>query len=388
MCNTKRRRRPERHVRRGSILVLSAVLMVFMMALLAFAIDIGYMYTVRTQLQRSADASAIAGAWELLAEEARLTNGDLSEAITGARDYAGEYAGRNQVGQASPLLGETDVVVGYRQNIFDSSEPVSLLNSSRSNTVSVRVRRTVDQNGVVPLFFAPVLGFDNTSLQAEASAALITSVKGFRIPPGCENLPILPFALDMETANQIKAGGGDATSDHWTHNRETGAVSWGGDRVLEVNLYPQGTGSPGNRGTVDIGSNNNSTADISRQILEGISPQDLAHHGGALQLDADGHLPLNADTGISAGFKDELLSIRGEKRIIPIFDNLTGNGNNATYTIVGWMGVTILDVDLTGPMNQKRLIVQPACLKVKGGVPADADTSPSDFIFSPVVLVE
>ena len=62
--------------------------------------------------------------------------------------------------------------------------------------------------------------------------------------------------------------------DDWTWDQDTLSVRSGPDGKYEVNLYPQGTGSPGNRGTVDIGSSNNSTADIARQILYGVTPAD------------------------------------------------------------------------------------------------------------------
>ena len=54
------------------------------------------------------------------------------------------------------------------------------------------------------------------------------------------------------------------------------------------------------------------------------------------------------DTGISAGVKDELASIIGQTRIIPVFSSVSGNGNNATYVIVRWVGVRVMAVKLTG----------------------------------------
>ena len=93
-------------------------------------------------------------------------------------------------------------------------------------------------------------------------------------------------------------------------------------------------GSPGNRGTVDIGSSNNSTNDIARQILYGISASDLAYHGGKLEFNSCGYLILNGDTGISAGVKDELAEIKGQPRCIPVFSQVNGPGNNADYKIV------------------------------------------------------
>ena len=157
------------------------------------------------------------------------------------------------------------------------------------------------------------------------------------------------------------------------------------DDILEANLFPQGTDSPGNRGTIDIGSSNNSTSDLARQIVHGISPEDMAHMGGSLVFE-DGELLLNGDTGISAGMKDELASIIGETRCIPIFSNVSGNGNNATFTIVKFVGVRILKVKLTGSMSSKKVIIQPACIECLGLGPPTGDQK-SQFVRSPVWLI-
>ena len=106
-----------------------------------------------------------------------------------------------------------------------------------------------------------------------------------------------------------------------------------------------------------------------------------------LEFNDDGELYLNGDTGISAGFKAQLEEIKGEPRIIPIFQQVEGNGNNAEYTIVCWAGVRIMEVKLTGSNNQKRVIVQPCNITVRGGIPSTS-TSSSYFMYSPVILVE
>ena len=99
-------------------------------------------------------------------------------------------------------------------------------------------------------------------------------------------------------------------------------------------------------------------------------------------------MTLNGDTGISAGVKDELASIIGLTRIIPVFSSVSGNGNNATFTIVRWVGVRILAVKLTGAMNSKYLMVQPATVLARNVVPGDASRTWSSTIYSPVVLVK
>ncbi len=222
------------------------------------------------------------------------------------------------------------------------------------------------------------------SLQEEAIAGIIGDVKGFQTPSDGSNVDILPYALDQQTWNELIANSG---SDNYHWNNTTKQVEAGSDGLVEVNLFPQGTGSPGNRGTVDIGSPNNSTSDISRQILHGISASDLAHFGGKLEFDDTGTLSLNGDTGISAGVKDELASIMGQPRIIPIFSTVSGNGNNAQYTIVKWQGIRIMNVKLTGSMSQKNVMVQVAPVVAKGVIPSTT-TGTSKYVYSPVVLVK
>ncbi|MGN6543792.1 MAG: Tad domain-containing protein, partial [Aureliella sp.] len=157
------------------------------------------------------------------------------------------------------------------------------------------------------------------------------------------------------------------------------------DGIPEGNLYPQGTGSPGNRGTVDIGDSNNSTADIARQIKQGISSDDLVKLGKPLEICSDGTMTLNGDTGISAGVKDELASLIGKTRIVPIFSQVSGNGNNATYTVVKWVGIRVLDVKLTGSLSSKKVMIQAAPM-VCPYVTVGGSTDMSSGVFSPVVL--
>jgi hypothetical protein len=334
-------------------------------------------------VQRSADAAAMAAAWDLIADDAVFGNESNAQTDQRARATAAQYAGFNRILTNSPALAGNDVTVGYLSNPWDAGEAIDPAGSGY-NAVRVRVQRTPGQNGAIPMLFGRVLGVDETPIEAEAVAVTYANFGGFQLSAGSDtNIPILPFALDLETWAALLNGVG---SDNWTWDADTGTISPGADGVLELNLYPQGTGSPGNRGTVDIGSANNSTADIARQILEGVNASDLAYHGGKLELDESGELDLNGDTGISAGVKDELASIQGQPRIIPIFSQVVGPGNNAEYTIVQFVGVRILDVKLTGSMTSKRVIVQPAKVVTRGGIPR-SDTQHSYYVYSPVWLV-
>ena len=141
---------------------------------------------------------------------------------------------------------------------------------------------------------------------------------------------------------------------------------------------------PGNFGTVDIGSPDNSTAIISRQIVYGVNADDLAYFGGELSL-AGGPIQLNGDTGLSAAIKDDLTAIIGLERSIPLFDEVHGPGNNAWFRMVGWGGIRILHVKLTGAPWNKEVIIQPAVVVDDAGVPDAA--SASTFVYHPPRIV-
>lgn len=51
--------------RSGNILVLTALLITFLFAMVAFAVDLGYVSRTKTQLQSAVDGAALAAAIEL-----------------------------------------------------------------------------------------------------------------------------------------------------------------------------------------------------------------------------------------------------------------------------------------------------------------------------------
>jgi Flp pilus assembly protein TadG len=384
----KRRQLKPRQNRNGTIAILAAIMSIMLVGMVAFCVDIGYVLSAKEDLQRSADSAALAACWDY---GARLGKGNSNDvAASYARSTAAQYAALNRVTGSPMTLNQNasnsasgDVVFGYISDFKNSQSPFQTAGTNGYNAIQVTLHKDATENGTVPYYFARIFGLTGQSLHSTAVAGMVRDVKGFRAPGNGGNLGILPYALDLQTWNNLVANSG---TDNYSYDPVTHAVKAGSDGLVEVNLFPQGTGSPGNRGTVDIGSSNNSTADIARQILNGISPADLAALGKPLEFDSTGKLTLNGDTGISAGVKDELASIKGQPRVIPIFSSVTGNGNNAVYTIVKWQGVRIMNVQLTGSMSQKNVMIQVAPAKINGAVPSPT-TGTSNSVFSPVVLV-
>jgi Flp pilus assembly protein TadG len=379
--------------RRGTVAVLACLLMIALLGMVAFAVDLGYLANAQAELQRSADSAALAACYQLIYKGTPGTPVNLSSNVTQVPISARQYAGLNRVCQSAPTLSDSEIVTGY---IADPTKPGGTIDTGANvnlfNSVQVTLRKNSSENGQVPSFFGKIFGVTGSNASATATAAFIANVGGFGIPQstsGQTNLNLLPFALDLDTWNAMLAGDTTVSTDIWNYNSD-GQVVPGSDGIREVNLFPQGTGSPGNRGTVKIGTDNNSTATIVSQILYGITPAQMAcYPNSQLSFDSNGHLYLDANPGISAGFKAALASIIGQTRFIPIFDSVVGNGNNAQYEIVNFVGVRICDVNLTGSMSSKHLTVQPALVYTRGALPnTNSGTATGFYIYSPIFLVK
>ncbi|MCH7989403.1 MAG: hypothetical protein IID46_09695 [Planctomycetes bacterium] len=339
--------------RNGSILVLAAAMMVMILAFTAFTIDMGYIALTKTQLQAASDAGAHASGIELI-QGFGPTPMSASSVAQLAKQAATDVSAAHQAGEVDSvyLAPNRDMRFGNLRWNDVSESWDELWGTTPYNLVEVTLRRdqplSGNGDGRLPLFFAPVIGHETAKLKVSATIAMIPSV-GFRLRPGSnETLNMLPITMDEETwENLIQFNSGP---DNYFYDPETGQVRNASDGVREANLYPDDDNSlpAGNRGTVDFGADNNSTADIERQILYGLNENDLSYFpNNEIRLDVT-PLDLSGDTGLSAGIKDELATIVGESRIIPIFRSVSNPGNNAVFTIVRFVGVRIMAVRLTG----------------------------------------
>jgi Flp pilus assembly protein TadG len=373
--------------RRGAIVVLTAIMLAFMLAMIAFAVDIGYLLVARTELQHAADAAALAAAADLIPDSGGLYGQpDMSAEITTARNRAITFSAANRVRNVAPAVDPNtsnstsgDIVIGYLANPSDPSQNMSFADLNKSNAAQVRVRRTAGQNGEVALFFSRIFGINSRAVEATATAALRTeSFSSFKTPDDGTNLPILPITLKIDAWNDMLNGIGPDDLG-WDQSK---GLTHKGDKVLEIELYPDST-TPGNFGTIDIGSSSNSTSDIARQITDGISPSDMAQMpGGQLGFDSNGQLSLNGDTGVSASIQNELKSIIGQPRMIPIYKSVANPGDNAMYSICEFVGIRVMAVKLTGSLALKSVTIQPAYVSMKGGTGGGNQTSQYVYSYS------
>jgi hypothetical protein len=159
---------------RGVTLVWVAILLVVFCAFLGLAIDMGYMYVARGELQNAADAAALAAAAKLV-EGSALQSDARAEALKFAAD---NLATKKPVVLASnntnTLTPVNDVVIG---NWTPSRDPKFIAGGEPLNAVQTRARRTSSDDplgaspgGPVDLFFARVIGDKWAQIGAAASA--------------------------------------------------------------------------------------------------------------------------------------------------------------------------------------------------------------------------
>jgi hypothetical protein len=161
----------------GVSAVLLALTLVALMGFAALAVDLGYLYSARNELQNAADAAALAGARELglIYSDPNLVPPGSMESFVLAGDQlmavqaaASGVAFKNVAAGANVTLANDDIEIGRWSGVdlTDSAPPYV-----RPDAVRVTARRQEEANRVTT-FFARALGIPNAGVSAVATAAL------------------------------------------------------------------------------------------------------------------------------------------------------------------------------------------------------------------------
>ncbi len=185
--------------RKGAILPLFALLLVPFVAMVAFAVDMGYICHVGTELQRTADAAALAAAETLLDEDELRGISNQSDDRIQAQTAINQLGAANTAGRAPISVLANDITFGYVQNV---SQPDNILASTFQNAVKVIVRRDSAANSPISLFFAPVIGKSQQSVRAEATAVMEAAIRGFA-SPSTQQCKLLPYTLKVSDWNAL-----------------------------------------------------------------------------------------------------------------------------------------------------------------------------------------
>ena len=155
----------------GSVLFMTAVIMVGLLGISAFAIDLVSFYLARAEAQRAADAAALAGAKVFADSSCTGTTAGCSGEEGTATQQAQYVGNQNYIGGQAVSIQSSDVTFSYPA----VTEP----------QITVVVKRSV------PTFFAKIFGIQTSNISATATAEAyaggptpvgVTCLKPFLMP--------------------------------------------------------------------------------------------------------------------------------------------------------------------------------------------------------------
>lgn len=160
-------RRVKKINNKGVALVYIALMIVVLVAFASLAVDLGYMYVAKGQLQNAADAAALAGATQ------------LGTTVQKVKDEAKKFALTNKAAGDDVVITDSDITLGY----WDGKAPFFPTPPNKpTNAVKVIARRNVEgataaNQGNIPLFFGKIfllLGSKDWSTMGTRAEAIAT----------------------------------------------------------------------------------------------------------------------------------------------------------------------------------------------------------------------
>jgi Flp pilus assembly protein TadG len=387
-------------VRPAATVPLFALLLVPLMGMLAFSIDLGYIALVRTDLQTAADAAALAGAEKLQNlfvqyTSAGMTGSQISQASvltsvttnTHTSDNpmytAEQFASYNKAGNVSIIVRDQDVSFGFTDAQVVYHSDYSNYNSGFPNSVTVITRRDSTKNTPLSLFFGPIFGVTSKELNAMAAATIYSGdVTSLQVIQGVTGVGahILPVALDVNIWNYFNSSNGKSPD---------GTVHLAPNGLPQLFIYPLGpwalnaTNTPGSFGLIDVGPPQNNVPAFRSWIDNGQTPNDIYYLLSnsllpvSLPSGPDGPKNWKVGPGLKSTLQSNFYDQMGVPNLIPLFIPASapagwlsqstgsyvagsGNGQNATYAVVGFAGVAISQADGSG--SNMNISIQPSAV--------------------------
>jgi hypothetical protein len=345
------------------VAVQTGVSLAMLLSMTALTVDLGTLYTGRTQLQMAADSSALAGASAYTTDAALRvyagsSSGDLIDQVqTTAVQRAQAYGEQNYTLRLPTKVADQDIVTGH-YDFANPSAPLATGNPATYNAVQVRTRRTADgPNGPVDYYFAAIIGRAQGEVSAVATAALDDRFVGYQ---QYDHGLLVPFAIkDTEFNNGWSSG-----DDEYSYDEDTDQVSNSGDGVREIKLFPWTVGG-GNFGILNIGTANEGLPPEAQQIMHGVEPQSLEIEIGTSNVtffDSGGSpvmYNITGSPGISTGLVPAVESRIGDVIGFFLYSTTAAQGSNLNYTITGLRFGRVMAFVATGALNDRKLVIQP-----------------------------
>lgn len=246
--------------RRGQILVIMALLMVALLSMVAIAVDLGFGYAHRREVQNAADSAAMAGALALgryyqyntLSATERINLGlttnnwdsqtTINQEITNAASMSvppfptpSASTGRFSTNLTWPPSGTTGTLTGYFYDTNGNTTAIgtSSVSGMATQPVGIRVVATLGY----PTFFARIFGQQEVAVQGTARAMLrpisnpgIAGNGPFIVCGGPSSGNVPPgngaFEVPQQQAVNLFGTSGSTTIDYATYQNQNFMVHW------------------------------------------------------------------------------------------------------------------------------------------------------------------
>jgi Flp pilus assembly protein TadG len=166
----------------GAVLPVMAVYLLVGIGMLALAVDLGHIFLVKSELQRTADAAALAGALRLMTPNTGVTPGVMAASpdCTRAISAAQAVGTQNKNDAQTTTLANIAVSLGtWNGTTFSDTGCAS---PTQVNAVQVKASRTIT------VFFGSIFTGHSTMNLSALATVLVGPVGG--TPPGYHTLPL------------------------------------------------------------------------------------------------------------------------------------------------------------------------------------------------------
>lgn len=163
---------------RGAVIIYVALCMVGLLGMAALAVDLGYMYVTRNELQNISDSASLAATrylghiYEGIPPEQQEDHSFTDGEITAIKSVAMEMGMANAAAGKNIIINSDDIVIGRWD--WDSRNLEDIYPATQTMLTAVRVtaRRDGAANLPVTTFFANVLGIGSVNVNTLAVASL------------------------------------------------------------------------------------------------------------------------------------------------------------------------------------------------------------------------
>ena len=372
------------HRRRGLTAPAVAIALLVSMAGLALILDRLWLEAAQLELTTAAEATALAAARQLAADDRLIPNSDPAARLDAARTAAEAMAASNLVAGQPPSfsVSANDILFGNYSPQQDGSI-VFDTEADDPQTVRITLHRSRSRNNPVALFIRQVTGVPFGNVVRQADGTVNNRIAGIR-PVSNGTALILPLAIlkvdpsgNRQDAWNVQIEQRRGT-DNFRYDTASRKPVPGDDGIPEIavrSLSRGGRPELCNLQVLDLGTGFDDSK-LRRQFQAGVSAEDLQAYDGWLNL-ADG-TAFASSADLLSNERDDLESLLGEPRICLLFTAVvpTGQSSQTETTCTDFVAVRVMAVNDEAD-GSCTVVLQPTVVATRCAVVTDAIVQPS-----------